>query len=75
MFSLSAGAAPRTDEEELGGPVQRAGREEASVRGGEGQLGGSTENPRAAETGRFQVSNTHTSQKFNIDQWDETYTF
>lgn len=54
----SAGATPRTDEEEPGGAVQRAGGEEASVRGWEGQLGGSAENPGAAETGRLQVSNT-----------------
>lgn len=56
-FWPSAGAAPRADEEELGGAVQRAGGEETSVRGREGQLGGSAENPGAAETGRLQVSN------------------
>lgn len=56
MFWILAGATPWTDEEELGGTVQRAGGEEASVWGREGQLGGSAENPRAAETGCLQVS-------------------
>lgn len=67
MFSPSAGAAPRTDEEELRGPVQRAGGEEASVRGGEVQLGGSAENPRAAETGRLKVSNARAPLKISSE--------
>lgn len=56
LCSPSAGAAPRADEAEPGGPVQRAGGEAASVRGGEGQLGGPAANPGAAEAGRLQVS-------------------
>lgn len=58
MFWSSAGATPRTDEKELGGAVQRAGGEETSLWGREGQLGSSAENPGAAETGCLQVSNT-----------------
>ena len=58
MFWSSAGATPRTDEKELGGAVQRAGGEETSLWGREGQLGSSAENPGAAETGCLQVSNS-----------------
>lgn len=59
IFVLSkAWETPRTDEEELGGAVQRAGGKEASVWRGEEQLGDSAKNSGAAETRRFQVSNT-----------------
>lgn len=66
MFGPSAGATPRADEEKPGGAVQRAGGEEAGVRRGEGQLGGSAENPRAAETGCLQVSNMHA---YTFHEW------
>lgn len=56
VFWILAGTSPRTDEEELGSTVQRAGWEETCVWGWEGRLGGSAENPWAAETGCFQVS-------------------